>query len=73
MDGKIWLSIRNNSLVNFKDNELRQTLFDFSIKLRALQHYCYHTKQTNLTKLLGKLLTRIWWIYHSSSPIIRNN
>jgi superfamily II DNA or RNA helicase len=73
ISGKIWLSIRNNSLVNFKDNQLRQTLFDFSIKLRALQHYCYHTKQTNLTKLLGKLLTRIWWIYHSSSPIIRNN
>jgi hypothetical protein len=73
IDGKIWLSIRNNSLVDFKDNKLRQTLFDFSIKLRALQHYCYHTKQTNLTKLLGKLLTRIWWIYHSSSPIIRNN
>ena len=73
IDGKIWLSIRNNSLVDFKDNKLRQILFDFSIKLRALQHYCYHTKQTNLTKLLGKLLTRIWWIYHSSSPIIRNN
>jgi hypothetical protein len=73
VDGKIWISIRNNCLVDLKDNVLRQTLFDFSIKLKAIQHYCYHTKQTNLTKLLGKLLTRIWWIYHGSSPIIRSD
>ena len=71
IDGRIWLSIRNNSLVNFKDDKLRQSLFNFSTKLKALQHYCYHTKQINLTKLLGKLLTRIWWIFHSSSPVIR--
>lgn len=70
IDGKIWLSIRNNRLFDLKDNILRQRLFDFSTKLRSLQHYCYHIKQVNLTKLLGKLLTRIWWIYHSSSPIL---
>ena len=71
IDGKIWLSIRNNRLVDLKDDLLRKRLFNFSIKIRALQHYCYHTKQVNLTKLIGKLLTRIWWIYHTSSPIIR--
>jgi len=71
IDGKIWLSIRNNSLVEMNNDELRQELFDFSTKIKAIQHYCYHTKQINLTKLLGKLLTRIWWIYHSSSPITR--
>jgi hypothetical protein len=72
IDGKIWLSIRNNSLVEMNNDLLRQKLFDFSTKLKALQHYCYHTKQINLTKLLGKLLTRIWWIYHSSSPLLNN-
>ncbi len=71
IDGKIWVSIRNNCLVDIKDNVLRKRLFNFSTKLKALQHYCYHTKQVNLTKLFGKLLTRIWWIYHTSSPVIR--
>jgi hypothetical protein len=71
IDGKIWLSIRNNCLVELKNDLLRNRLFNFSTKLKALQHYCYHTKQVNLTKLLGKLLTRIWWIYHTSSPVIR--
>ena len=71
IDGKIWISIRNNCLVDLKDDLLRKRLFNFSTKLKALQHYCYHTKQINLTKLLGKLLTRIWWIYHTSSPVIR--
>jgi hypothetical protein len=71
IDGKIWLSIRNNRLVDLKDDILRKRLFNFSTKLKALQHYCYHTKQVNLTKLMGKLLTRIWWIYHTSSPVIR--
>jgi len=73
IDGRIWISIRNNSLVDFKDNQLRQEIFNFSIKLKSIQHYCYHTKQINLTKLLGKLLTRIWWIYHCSSPIMKIN
>lgn len=71
IDGKIWLSIRNNKLLDLKDDILRNRLFNFSTKLKAIQHYCYHTKQINLTKLIGKLLTRIWWIYHTSSPIIR--
>jgi hypothetical protein len=71
IDGKIWLSIRNNRLVDLKDDILRKRLFNFSTKIKALQHYCYHTKQVNLTKLMGKLLTRIWWIYHTSSPVIR--
>lgn len=73
IDGKLWVSIRNNRLFDLKDNILRQRLFDFSTKLKSLQHYCYHIKQVNLTKLLGKLLTRIWWIYHSSSPILLAN
>jgi len=72
VNGQVWISIRNNCLVDIKNDILRQELFDFSTKVKAIQHYCYHTKQVNLTKLLGKLLTRIWWIYHSSSPVMRS-
>ena len=68
---KIWISIRNNLLVNLDDEQLRQDLFNYNIKIRLIQHYFFHTKQVTLAKLLAKLLTRIWWIYHSSSPVIR--
>jgi hypothetical protein len=71
IDGSIWLTIKRNTLIELDNPELRQRLFDFNIKIKAIQHYCYHTKYVTLTKLLGKLLTRIWWIYHTSSPIIR--
>lgn len=71
IDNRIWISIRNNLLVNVDDESLRQELFNFKIKIRSIQHYFFHKKQINVTKLLGKLLTRIWWIYHSSSPVIR--
>jgi hypothetical protein len=71
IDCRIWISIRNNLLVNIDDEIIRQDLFNYNIKLRALQHYFFHTKQITLAKLFGKLLTRIWWIYHSSSPVIR--
>lgn len=70
IDGRIWLSIRNNLLVDINNNDLREKLFSFSFKIKAIQHYCYHNKNIQLTRLLGKLLTRIWWIYHTSSPII---
>jgi hypothetical protein len=71
IDSRIWISIRNNSLVDPEDDKLRQELFDFNTKLKAIQHYCFHSNFVTLTKLFGKLLTRIWWIYHSSSPIVR--
>jgi superfamily II DNA or RNA helicase len=71
IDSHVWISIRNNSLVDPEDDKLRQELFDFNTKLKAIQHYCFHSNFVTLTKLFGKLLTRIWWIYHSSSPIVR--
>ena len=71
IDNRIWISIRNNLLIDMEDEILRQDLFNYKIKIRALQHYFFHKKQITITKLLGKLLTRIWWIYHSSSPVIR--
>jgi hypothetical protein len=71
IDCRVWLSIRNNSLVNLDDDKLRQELFDFNTKIKAIQHYCFHSNYIVLTKLIGKLLTRIWWIYHNSSPVVR--
>ena len=46
--------------------------FKFSEKIRHLQHYFFHSKQVTVTRLLGKLLTRIWWIYHTSSPLMKS-
>ena len=55
-----------------KDVELREQLFNFGNVVKHIQHYYFHTKVVGLAKLLGKLLTRIWWIYHLSSPISTN-
>lgn len=71
IDNKLWISIRNNNLVEIDSDELRQELFDFNTKIKAIQHYCFHNNYTILAKLLAKLLTRIWWIYHTSSPVVR--
>jgi hypothetical protein len=49
---------------------LRNELMEFGYKIKAIQHYCYHSKITGLSKIMGKLLTRIWWVYHMSSPIM---
>lgn len=71
IDNRIYLSIQNNILVkctsDIETDELRKRLMQFGDIIKNLQHYCYHTKIVGLTKLLGKLLTRIWWIYHNSS------
>ena len=74
IDGRVWISIKNNRLfksVTEKDADtVRQRLFEFGNRIKAIQHYCFHKKITNISRLLGKLLTRIWWIYHTSSPIM---
>lgn len=69
IDNKIWQSIKKNVLIENNNEILREKLFDFSIKIKIIQHYCFHNKYVNLTRLLGKLLTRIWWIYHGSSTV----
>lgn len=71
IDACVWLSIKNNCLIDMNDDILRQELFNFSTKIKAIQHYCFHNNFVVVTKLLAKLLTRMWWIYHSSSPVIR--
>lgn len=71
IDNKLFLSIQNNSLINnisdIEKNNLRNELIDFSNTIKIIQHYCFHIKITGVAKILAKLLTRIWWIYHTSS------
>ena len=75
IDNKLYLSISKNLLIECYDelltDILRDRLMEFGEKVKNIQHYCYHSSYVGLTKLLGKLLTRIWWIYHLSSPIMK--
>ena len=76
IDNKLFISIQNNSInINTSEtfvDKLRTRLIDFGEKIKSIQHYYYHSKITGLSKLFGKLLTRIWWIYHTSSPIMKS-
>ena len=75
IDSRIWQSIRQNKIVKMdteKDaNDLRERLLIFAQKIISIQHYYFESKSTNLAKLFAKLLTRIWWIYHTSSPLMK--
>jgi superfamily II RNA helicase len=71
IDKRLFLSIQHNTLYTKNDYMLREQLMVFGNTVKDLQHYYYHTKVVGLAKLLGKLLTRIWWIYHLSSPILQ--
>jgi len=74
IDSKLYLSIQRNLLFDCEDinltDKLRSKLYDFGIKIIYIQNYCYQEKYVGLCKLLSKLVTRIWWIYHNSSPIM---
>jgi hypothetical protein len=76
VDNKVYLSIQQNGLVPQsslqKTDDLRQRLVKFGDMLRHIQHYCFHSNIVCLTKIMGKLLTRIWWIYHTSSPLMKS-
>jgi hypothetical protein len=74
VDNSLYLSIQMNSLYqddNIDTDELRSRLLDFGDKLKSIQHYFYHSKIVGMSKIMGKLFTRIWWIYHTSSPITK--
>jgi len=75
IDNIIWESIKINKMsktsTEKEANNLRERLLDFAQKLIAIQHYYYESKLTNLSKLFGKLLTRINWIYLTSSPLTK--
>ena len=74
IDGRIYLSIQKNKLFECSErdetNILRESLMEFGNLVRIIQHYFFHCNEIPITRLLGKLLTRILWIYLSSSPIM---
>ena len=76
IDGRVFMSIKINKLISTKTEQeadiIRTRLIDFGNKVKAIQHYCFHNKIINVSKLLGKLLTRLWWNYHTSSPIMKS-
>lgn len=75
VDGRLMRSIQMNKLLTLttepETHQLRDKLMQFSDMLMAIQHYFFHSQKIQITRLFGKLLTRIWWIYHMSSPIYK--
>ncbi len=75
IDNRMFMSIRQNSIIKSasedETDELRHNLLEFGEKIKNIQHYCFHKNIAGLSRILGKLLTRIWWIYHTSSPIMK--
>ena len=73
IDSRLYQSIRANKLVTCDNkiefNKLREELMNLGNTIRFFQHYFYYSKEIIITRLIGKLMTRIWWIYHSSSPL----
>jgi hypothetical protein len=75
IDNRLFMSIRQNSVIKSMSEDetdvLRHELLAFGEKIKTIQHFCFHSKILGLSKIFGKLLTRIWWIYHTSSPIMK--
>ena len=82
IDGSLYYCIRENRCIPtnniLEKHNLRERLSRFIYKLRAIQHYYYHMsfedtplkgRHINICKLLGKLFTRLKWIYHMSSML----
>ena len=74
VDSMVYDTIQHNKIIDTKNtkekSKLRQRLFDFGEKIIIIQHYFFYTKELTISRLLSKLLTRIWWIYHVSSPVM---
>jgi hypothetical protein len=76
IDNRLFQSIQQNSIVKLQSedatDELRHRLLEFGEKIKNIQHFCFHSDIIGLSRIFGKLLTRIWWIYHTSSPIMKS-
>jgi hypothetical protein len=76
IDNRLFISIQQNSIVKSQSedatDELRHKLLHFGEKIKHIQHFCFHSNIIGLSRIMGKLLTRIWWIYHTSSPIMKS-
>jgi hypothetical protein len=72
IDSKVYSSIESNAIVaTSNDLEkfiLRKRIWDFGENIRILQNYCFYNKLP-LFRIMGKLFTRIWWIYFTSNMI----
>jgi hypothetical protein len=71
IDSNISRSIRENRIIVNNNTIYRDKILNFGEKLRIIQHYFYYSKEENIAKMIAKLLTRIWWMYHSSSPLMK--
>ena len=65
---KYFIIIQNNKILNNNLYE-RNIIINFGHKVKDIQNYFYFNKNVGVCKLLGKLLTRIFWIHFSSSPV----
>jgi superfamily II DNA or RNA helicase len=75
IDNKIYCCIQRNSISkidskgkeidSWEIQELRNRIWNFGENIRNLQNYC-HKEEKVLMFVLGKLFTRIWWIYYES-------
>lgn len=82
IDGTLFFSIRENRLIDQlvdgvksdKDTyKLRNKLLEFLELIIPIQNYYYLLdNEVNITRLFGKLLTRLKWIYVNSNPIMSN-
>ena len=75
IDNQAWLSFRMNKIVDtttdFESNEIRKRLLNISQKITAIQLYFYHSNSVNLTKIFGKIIKRIFNIYHNNSYLVK--
>jgi len=74
IDYRVWKSIERNAIVDtdsdFEKYQLSQRIWHFGENIRILQNYCFYAKRP-LVKLLGKLFTRIWWIYMNATTSLK--
>jgi hypothetical protein len=74
IDSRVYCCIQLNSIIPTKSSieksNIRERLFKVGEIICIMQNYFFHLKEINISRLLAKLLTRIWWIYHVSSPVM---
>ena len=72
IDSRVYESIQRNSIIDTRTTKdksiIRMRLYNFAEKVKIIQHYFFHSKDINIARVLSKLHTRLYWIYHMSSP-----
>ena len=74
IDSQVYESIQRNSIIDTEDmitkGMLRARIFKFGKKVETMQNYYFYSKKIVLARLFAKLLTRIYWIYLTSAPVM---